>query len=256
MIYFLHGTDTDKARAKARDLVASLQKKKPDAAFFTLNAENWDLGGVGWAIVDEYAGSQGLFANKYIVLVDRVGEDKARREELADKADAMAGSENIFIVVEGRLDKATVTKIEKMAEKTQEFMVDKSEIPKVWAGAGDNSRADSGPSIFVLSDALGRRDRRELWVLYRQFIDNDASPEEIHGALFWQVKSMVIAARAKSASDSGLAPFTYSKSKAFAANFTEVELGKLLNDLIEVSHDSRRGKGELETRLEVLLLSI
>jgi DNA polymerase III delta subunit len=249
MIYFLHGTDTEKARIKGRELVASLAKKKPDASVFTLTNENWAEG----AVIEEYAGSQGLFEKKYIVLVDRIGEDKKLRESLLEKTDLMADSKNIFIVVEGKLDKASVTKISKKAEKTQEF--EKTEGSG--SGAGSGSKQEKGfPNIFALGDALGRRDKKQLWALYREFIDDGIAPEEIHGTLFWQVKSMVIAARTKSASESGLAPFIYTKSKSYAANFTETELRQLFDDLIAVSHDSRRGMHELETALEVLLLKI
>ena len=39
MIYFFHGTDIDKARGKAHDLIDSLIKKKPDASFIKIDAE-------------------------------------------------------------------------------------------------------------------------------------------------------------------------------------------------------------------------
>ena len=38
MIYFFYGTDTDKARNKAHELVESLRKKKSEAGFFKLDA--------------------------------------------------------------------------------------------------------------------------------------------------------------------------------------------------------------------------
>lgn len=247
MIYFIHGTDIDKAKAKARDLVDSLRKKKPDASFFKIDADNWNP-----AAMEEYVGGQGLFENKFIILVDRIGEDKVRRDELIDAVGMMAESNNIFIVLEGKLDKVSLGKIEKKAEKTQEFAL---------AGMGDGpvtkkNKGGDDFNIFALGDALGRRDKKQLWVLYRQAIDAGKSPEEIHGTLFWQVKSIVIASRAASAGDSGLAPFVYSKSKGFAANFSVGELAKLFDDLISISHDARRGMHELEVGLERVLLEV
>ncbi len=244
MIYFIHGTDIDKAKAKARDLVDSLRKKKPDASFFTLNSDNWNP-----AAMEEYVGGQGLFENKFIILVDRIGEDKVRREELIDAVGMMGESNNIFIIVEGKLDKVTLGKIEKKAEKTQEFALAET-------GPAGKKAAKDDFNIFALGDALGRRDKKQLWVLYRQAIDMGKSPEEVHGTLFWQVKSIVIASRAASAGDSGLAPFVYSKSKGFAANFSSAELTKLFDDLISVSHDARRGMHELEVGLERVLLEV
>lgn len=254
MIYFLHGTDTDAVRTKARDMVASMHKKKPEAEIFKMTSENWGAAGEGGAArLDELAGGQGLFEKKYIVLLDRVGEDVTAREELVDRIDQLADSEHIFIWCEGKLDKATRTKIEKRAEKTQEF--EKAEKIAASESAGKFS-AGGTTSIFALGDALGRRDKKQLWVLYRQFVDAGKSPEEIHGTLFWQAKSMVLASRSATAGEAGLAPFVYTKSKGFSRNYTEAELTKLLDNLIAVSHDARRGKHEMETGLERLLLEI
>ena len=244
MIYFIYGTDIDAARAKARALVDSLLAKKPDASFVHLNSENVDIR------FDEYTQSQGLFEQKYIVFLDRIGEQKAIREQLVDNLGTIATSPNIFIILEGKIDKATATKISKKAEKTQEF-------EKKADAAGASGRfSSSAPSVFALADALGSRDRKKLWVLYREQIDGGTSPEEIHGTLFWQVKSMLLAARTKSATESGLSPYVHSKSAAFAHNFSPAELTTLLDSLISVSHDARRGKHELETALETLLLNI
>ena len=42
MIYFLHGTDTKKAREKLHTLLDSLRAKKPDAAFFKITEDNFE----------------------------------------------------------------------------------------------------------------------------------------------------------------------------------------------------------------------
>ncbi|MEY2664380.1 MAG: hypothetical protein RIT04_188 [Candidatus Parcubacteria bacterium] len=247
MLYFLYGSDTEKARIKARELIASLQKKKPDAAFFTLNAEMWALAGENAAaLISEYAGGQGLFSNKYIVLVDRVCEDKKLREGLVETVSIMADSDNIFIVLEGKLDVATAKKISAVAEKTQEFE----------AASSQSGTFANAPSGFVLADAFGRRDKKELWILYRELIDSGASPEELHGTLFWQIKSMLLAAKTKNMNESGLSSFVHTKSAAYAKNFTEIELRTILDELITVSHDARRGQHDLETALESLLLRV
>lgn len=255
MIYFIHGTDIDKAKTKARDLVDSLRKKKPDASFFKIDGDNWNP-----AAMEEYVGGQGLFENKFIILVDRVGEDKEHREQLVDAVPMMAESNNIFIILEGKLDKASLGKIEKKAEKTQEFALAGAGAGDGPTGGGKNGKgAGKGAddfNIFALGDALGRRDKKQLWVLYRQAIDAGKSPEEIHGALFWQVKSIVIASRVASVGESGLAPFVYSKSKGFAGNFSPAELTRLFDDLISISHDARRGMHELEVALERVLLEV
>jgi hypothetical protein len=60
--------------------------------------------------------------------------------------------------------------------------------------------------------------------------------EEIYGVLFWKAKTMLLA----------------------GGNHTwgSDELSKLIEDLITVYHEARRGAHELETRLEALLIGI
>ncbi len=217
-MYFVHGTDVDKARAKAHDLVASLQKKKPDASFFKMDAENFDV-----ARLQEYIGGQGLFEHKYIVLLDRLVVDKASKEDFIEKIKEISESENIFIILEGKLDKATISKIEKKSEKTQEFILAEKAFKEPY-------------NAFALAEALGKRDKKNLWILYRKAIDKGDAPEALHGMLFWKVKTMIL--------------------NSIFGVYTKEELHKLLQQLVVVYHDSRRGKHELETGLETLILSL
>ncbi len=214
MIYFLHGTDIEKGRTKAHELVASLLKKKPDASFFKMDSQNWDE-----ATLEEYAGGQGLFESKYIIFIDRVCDDKKIKDSFLEKVKEMSESSNIFIILEGKLDKASLTKIEKKSEKTQEFALAEKSVKKEEYNA------------FAIADAFGRRDKKNLWILYRKAIDKGEAPEAIHGMLFWKVKTMMI-------------------------NSPSEELHALAERLIDVYHEARRGKHELETGLEALLLVV
>jgi DNA polymerase III delta subunit len=237
MIIFIHGENTEKARNKAHELIDSLRKKKPDASFFKINSENWNEG-----LITEYAMGQGLFSNKYIVFLDKICENKDLKDSFIDKLDEMKSSENVFIILEGKLDKITITKIEKRSDKVQLFEL----IEKTYKKEDFN--------IFSLGEALGNRDKKNLWILYRSALNNGKVPEEIHGTLFWQLKSIAIASKTDSATNSGLSPFVFSKSKNYLKNFKQQEIFNMLNTLISISHDSRRGIGEIETSLERWIL--
>jgi len=217
MIYFLHGTDIDKGRSKAHELVDSLLKKKPDASFFKMDAEIFDE-----ARLQEYAGGQGLFESKYIIFLDRLCEKKEIKESFLEHLKTLSESQNIFIVLEGKLDKVSSGKIEKKSEKTQEFL-----LPE---------KQKEDYNAFALADAMGKRDRRNTWVLYRKAIDKGEAPEALHGMMFWKVKTMLTAGY----------PGAYSKE----------ELYGLAERLISVYHDARRGVHELETGVEGLLLTL
>lgn len=241
MLYFLYGTDTTKARAKLHELLDTLQKKKPDAALFRVESEQWND-----AQFEEFLGGQGLFSQKYIVVLDRVFENADAKTTAIGKLKEIAESDNVFMFIESAVDAASLKKIEKHAQKTQEFEEKKS------AGA-----AGTQPfNIFSLTDAFGTRDKKKLWVLYQQALASGSQPEEIHGILFWQLKSMIVAAESGSAAESGLKPFVYQKSKGFAARFSRDELRSLSGAFIDIYHNARRGISEMDVALEKFILSI
>lgn len=218
MIYFFYGTDIDKARTKAHDLIDSLLNKKPDASFFKIDSETFTP-----SQVNEYVESQGLFASKYIVFLDRLCEKKEVKEEFVDLLKTIQESENIFIILEGKLDKATAGKIEKKAEKFVNFTLEE-EAPKPVYNA------------FALADAVGKRNKKEAWMLYRKAIDKGEAPEALHGMIFWKIKSIILS--------------------GFGGDWKKEELLKTLDELVILYHNARRGKHELETCLEAWLLGI
>lgn len=218
MIYFYHGTDIEKGRKKAHDLIDSLLKKKPDASFFKVDSENFSV-----SQVQEYIESAGLFSSKYIVFLDRLCEKKEIKEEFVDLLKSISESENIFIILEGKIDKATLTKIEKKAEKTAVFDLEEKPEKPVY-------------NAFALADAFGKRNKKETWILYRKAIDAGEAPEALQGMLFWKVKTLILS--------------------GFSREWKKEELMKVADDLVVIYHDARRGKHEMETALEAFLLGI
>lgn len=218
MIYFYYGTDINKARTKAHELVDSLLKKKPDASFFKMDSENFNT-----SQLQEYIGGMGLFSNKYIVFLDRLSEKKDVKDEFLEKIKEISESENIFIVLEGKLDKVSTTKIEKKSEKFVNFVLEEVVVKPVY-------------NAFALADAFAKRDKKQVWILYRKSIDAGEAPEALHGMIFWKVKSMLLA--------------------GFGGGWKQDELLKVAEDLVVLYHDARRGKHELETGLEAYLLGI
>ena len=251
MIYLLYGEDTMSARAKAHELISVLQKKKPNAAFFTMTADNCDA-----SKLQEFAGGQGLFEQKYIVFLDRVLETAEAKEAFLDCLKTVSESDNIFVMLEAKLDKATLTKIEKKAEKVQEFAFSAGVQTVTKKDVGDRPATIPQFNIFVLSDALGKRDKKNLWVWYQKALLSDIPPEEISGTLFWQVKSMLVARESKTALESGLNPFVFQKSKTYEKNYPGDILPKLSEKLVSIYHDAHRGKGDFAVALERLILSL
>jgi len=241
MIYLLYGNDTHTSRKKLHTLLDGLSKKRPDAEYFHINSEN-----ILEFSVNELISSQGLFEQKYIVVLDNLFDDKAkennRKDELLKSLKEMQGAEHIFIFLEGKLDKKTITRFEKYAEKIHEFSIEENK----------NERFNT----FSLTDALGKRDKKSLWTLYQKAKAENIANEEIHGILFWQVKSMLLTLGSSNAKEAGLNPFVFSKSKGFLRNYSNKEVQGLSQRLITLSHDARRGIHEFDVALERFILAL
>ena len=237
MIYLLYGNDTHTSRKKLHILLNGLFKKRPDAEYFHITSEN-----MSEFSTEELISSQGLFEQKYIVVLDSLFENKDVKEELLSLLKDMQGAEHIFIFLEGKLDKKTTTKFEKYAEKIQECSKEEKKKERF--------------NTFSLTDALGKRDKKNLWTLYQKAKVENIADEEIHGILFWQVKSMLLALQSDNAKEAGLNPFVFSKSKGFLRNYSEDEVRSLSKKLITLSHDARRGVHEFDVALEQFILAI
>lgn len=237
MIYLFYGTDTEKAREKAHALMDALVAKKPDALVFKLDAETWSR-----SEMEGLLGSEGLFQKSNIVFLNRVLENEEAEEYVLGALAELEASPNMFIVLEGGLTKAVIGKFEKKASKVQEFAT--------------AAKAKKEFNAFAMADALGNRDKKNLWSLYEEALFEGKPVEEIHGLLFWQLKSMLQAKNSGSAEDAGLKPFVYSKSLRFARNFKEGELERLSSDFVRAYHDSRRGLVDFETELERVILTV
>jgi hypothetical protein len=85
------------------------------------------------------------------------------------------------------------------------------------------------------------KDRKGAWVNYQKSLRAGNAPEAIHGALFWQVKTVLLAKK-----EGGW--------NKFAKNYSEEELDKILAALVKMYHDIRTDGGDLEISLEKFLL--
>lgn len=116
--------------------------------------------------------------------------------------------------------------------------------------------ARSSFNIFLLTDAIGARRRRDAWVLYERALFEGMIAEEIFWRVVWIVKSMILASRTSSCKETDMKEFPYRKAKEFSKNFKKEELEKLSEELVVGYHQARRGAGEIETLLEKLILNL
>ena len=111
-------------------------------------------------------------------------------------------------------------------------------------------------NIFLFTDALGARKKKDAWILYHKALASGMTPEEVFWKVVWQIKNMLIVRKINTAAEAGLNPFVYSKAKGFLKNFKEGELERLSEELVSGYHNARRGKGEIETLVEKFVLNL
>ena len=238
MLYIFHGSDHTALREKLASVRHTLHTKRPDAELFKLD----DPEQVTPAALEELAGGQGLFEQKYIVQLDRVIDDQKARDAISDAAEMLGSSDNVFLLAEDQLEQQTLTKLEGHAHAVHHFPVKKKEANEF--------------NVFTLTDALGRRDKKTLWVAYHKALRSGKDAEELHGILFWQIKAMLLASTCSTAQEAGMKDFPFKKAKEFAARFSHDDLCELSRNLVTCFHEARRGQGMLRDNLEQWILRL
>ena len=210
MIYLFFGTDRKKALAA---LNADVEKKKTLVIRLTDTSSAADL--------EAALGSGGMFAQKKVVVLDRISDNETLWPLLVEKLPQLAESRDDFFIYEEKPLVAEKRLLEKHAADTRTFDVPKS--------------GKERPSVFSLVNHMHAGDKKKLWVGYQQELAIGNAPEAIHGVLFWGVKQMLLAAREGSP-----------EHRRGAA---------LVVQLTELPHDSRRRGEELEYALERFILT-
>jgi len=247
MIYLFYGTDKTKARAMAHKAVEAAQKKHSEASFFRLNNENWSE-----EKLPELIGGQGLFYSGSIVFADSLFDETEIAEILIKKIKEISESPNFFVFLEGKLNKKELEKFEKFSQKIEVFDLAEKKPNKKEALAAKGEKID----FFEFTDALGARDRKGLWTLYQDALDNSVPSEEVHGILFWQIKAMLSALKSSDATEAGLNPFVYGKAKSYAKNYGEEKLKEMSATLFEMYHEAHRGNLDFAVALEKFILEL
>ncbi len=247
MFFLFHGDDKIKARAVAQKNIAAAQKKHPEASFFKLSVENFSADKL-----EELIAGQGLFYSAFVVLVDNICDETETAEIFLKKAKELKESKNFFVVLETKLNKKELEKLSKYAEKVEEFKLPEKRLSKKEALAAKGEKID----FFEFANALGEKDKRGLWSLYQEALNEGVPSEEVHGIFFWQVRSMICALKSDSPAESGLNPFVYSKAKTYAKKYGEERLKEMSASLFEMYHRAHRGEIDFAVSLEAFILRI
>ena len=238
MLYIFHGSDTATSSKKMIATIAQMQKKKPDASFFRV-----EDGKLTQDIVNELTLSQGLFEQKYIVEIQYPLEKADTKGVFLKNLKELSESDNVFLVLESEINKTDLKKIEKHSEKLFEHNVEKS-VKK------------NDINLFNVAEQIMKGDKKNGWAGLRKALDAGISPEEIHGVLWWQVKSIYMSKISKNASSAGMKEFTFNKAKRLGEKYRKEDVEKIMNELVEMSHEAHLGNKDFELGLERFVLNI
>lgn len=234
MLYVTYGTDREKTGAYVAKIIGALLKKRPHADVFTVTSDSFSA-----SDIPRFVGGSGLFEDKHIVRLEGLLQNDETRDHVLDYVPQMAESGHIFILREESLTAPLKKTLEKHAKETRLFDVKASKEKKL--------------NVFAMTDALAARDKKKLWMLYREAIQEGLPPEELHGILWWQIKTILQAAEG----DAGdMKPFALMKAKNALRHYTKEEAQNLARAFVRMYHESRRGHVDFEVGLEKLLLSV
>lgn len=237
MLHLIHGTDTKKSRAH---LTKCLEKfNRLGAPVERIEACNCSAEALGDAI-----GKMALFGVEPVVVLDEPFAYEESAATVLARLDDIAASSNAFIIIESGIDKKVLAEIKKHTASVDSFS-----LPKT-----TDYGLQTTFNMFALTDALGMRDRKKLWILYQKALREGSAPEEVHSMLWWQAKTMLWVSTGSDTK--GLKPFVVTKARQFSKKYTPAELSALANSLISLYHDAHRGLAEFEVGLERLILSL
>ncbi len=237
MYYLFVDQNIAEVKKKVINLSSKLLERKPGSSIFRLNNEKWSR-----ELFESLFRGQGLFESNYIVICDQlltlpIEEKKFFFSSLKE----ISETKHIFIFIESDPSKSDLQKLEKYSTKSSVVL-------------GKKKKDEF--NVFGLTEALAVRNKAQAWEKFHLALLNGKVPEELHGLIFWQLKTLLLAKKTKTALEAGLKSYPYQKAKQASTKFTESELEVRLNYLVDIYHEAHRGKNDLSQELERFILLI
>lgn len=223
MLQIFFGTDTSAVRAAAFAAVADTEVAAPDI----LLGESYVSGQLADAV-----GGVSLFGAARAVVIDTPTSEMV--DELVPLLPSMAGSSDTFIIIEGPLLAAAKKRYQKHTPHLTEYVATKAERF----------------NTFALAEALAQRQKKQAWVLLQQALMAGIAPEEIIGVLWWQLKSMRLAAVTNTAAEAGMKDFPYRKAKQALNVWSVNDVVRVSHSLLQIYHEGHGGEIDLTLALE------
>ena len=233
MLSVFFGTDQIKVRQQAHAALDEVLHETE--TFVQIEADGYEPG-----LLTSLSGAISLFAPRCVYLIESPSLNEEFMLEFIENADALSSSGHIFIAIEQALNAADKKSIAKHAAVLEEY----------------KKKADESFNPFVMADALATKDKRSLWIFLQTAKRNGLSAEEIIGTLWWQLKSIRLAAATRTFAEAGMKEYPYKKAKNALRVFPVEVVEEKSRTLLKIYHDGHKGKRDLDTALEEWVLTL
>lgn len=236
MLQVYCGNDVERVRAAAIAAAhANTSGASSEVTITTIDADTFQPGMIADAL-----GAVSLFGGEERYLLDMPSDTADFAAEVHANLVALAESTNVFVVIEGALLAAAKKPYQKHAALFEEY----------------KKTSEQQVNPFALADSLAKKDKRTLWLQLQDMRHNGFPAEELIGILWWQLKSLRLAAQTNSAAEAGMKDFPYNKAKRSLSTFKAGELEALSESLLNVYHDGHNGSRDIDLALERWVLTL
>lgn len=232
MLHLYYGNDTTTVRERAFAATDVLAEKE-NARITRIEVSDFAPG-----ILANLLGATSLWGECEMYVLDTPSDDALFYAEVIENAAAMGESANQFVIMEGALLAPERKKFEKFTTNLEE----------------SKREAAARFDVFRMAEALSKRDKKSLWVLLQEAKRAGLAAEEIIGTLWWQLKSLRLAAVTNSADEAGMKSYPYDKAKRALSLFKPGELETTSANLLRVYHDGHGGVRDIDEGLEEWVL--
>ena len=170
MIYLFCGDDTRRKHESYENFLKSLPSGT-ETFFIGKNDFN------PMEVESFYSGA-GLFFKKCTVVFTNIFEKEETLDFILAKLSLIEKSGNDFVFLEEKLNKPILDAFKKARAEINISEQPKEKIEKF--------------NSFLLANAFGDRDKFNLWVHFRQALENGVEMEALIGILFWKAKDMML----------------------------------------------------------------
>jgi DNA polymerase III delta subunit len=233
MLHVFCGSDTVAVRTRA---LVALAPFEVDGIIPTrLEAETYESGALA-----HFLGRVSLFGGAAVCVLDTPSSDETFLLETQNALVALAEPPHTFVLIESAPTAEYRRQLKKHATSFVELKAEAKE------------KSDQ----FALGNALAARDKKTLWIVLTQELRSGTAPEALVGLLWYQLKTMRLAALTKTAGEAGLKEFPYKKAQVALKKYGTEEVERLSSELLDVYHRGHAENGDMKVGLEKWVLFI